>query len=342
MTRNRRIALNFLATYGRSVFALVCGIFTGRWLLMALGEVDFGLYGLIAGLTALVGFVNSLMSTAVARYYAYAVGAAQEHGMEGLEDCRRWFNAAVGIHTVLPLLLMAVGYPLGEWAVRQLLTIPAARIVPCLWVWRCVCMTCLVAMMNVPFNAMYVAKQEIAELTLYGVVQTVVNVVVIYYMASHPGDWLSRYAAYAMLCFCVPQAVIMVRALWAFPECRFRLPYLFDWTRYRTLAVFAGWRFCSAFSSLLNQQGLAVLVNKLLGPAFNASVTIGTQLSGQSKSLASALTGALAPAITNACGAGRMDEVRRLCLMACKLSGVLFLSLLCRLRWRLRACWRCG
>ena len=39
MTANRRIFLNIIATYGRSLYALVLGIFTARWVLEALGQV---------------------------------------------------------------------------------------------------------------------------------------------------------------------------------------------------------------------------------------------------------------------------------------------------------------
>ena len=38
MTANRRIFLNIIATYGRSLYALVIGLFCGRWALMVLGE----------------------------------------------------------------------------------------------------------------------------------------------------------------------------------------------------------------------------------------------------------------------------------------------------------------
>lgn len=41
MSPNRRIALNIIATYGRSLYALVIGLFCGRWVLMALGVVGF-------------------------------------------------------------------------------------------------------------------------------------------------------------------------------------------------------------------------------------------------------------------------------------------------------------
>lgn len=47
MTANRRIFLNIVVTYGCSLYALVIGLFTARWVLMALGEVDFGLYGVV-------------------------------------------------------------------------------------------------------------------------------------------------------------------------------------------------------------------------------------------------------------------------------------------------------
>ena len=36
MSPNRRIFLNIVATYGRSVYALVVGLFCGRWTLMTL------------------------------------------------------------------------------------------------------------------------------------------------------------------------------------------------------------------------------------------------------------------------------------------------------------------
>ena len=50
MTANRRIALNVVATYGRSLYAMVLGLFTARWALQALGQVDYGLYGVVGGL----------------------------------------------------------------------------------------------------------------------------------------------------------------------------------------------------------------------------------------------------------------------------------------------------
>ena len=58
ITANQRIALNILATYGRSIFALICGLVTARWALEALGDINYGLLGLIGGLTIFIGIFN--------------------------------------------------------------------------------------------------------------------------------------------------------------------------------------------------------------------------------------------------------------------------------------------
>jgi hypothetical protein len=44
MTPNRRIFLNIIATYERSLYALVLGLFTARWVLQALEDMNFEEY----------------------------------------------------------------------------------------------------------------------------------------------------------------------------------------------------------------------------------------------------------------------------------------------------------
>ena len=93
MTANRRIFLNIVATRGRSLYVLVIGLFCGRWTLMALGEVDYGLMGVVGGLTAFISFLNGIMASGVGRFYALSVGEEQKDPVGGLEKCRVWFAA---------------------------------------------------------------------------------------------------------------------------------------------------------------------------------------------------------------------------------------------------------
>ena len=76
MTANRRIFLNIVATYGRSLYALVIGLFCGRWTLMSLGQEDYGLWGVVGGLTVFISLLNSILAGTVGRFHALSVGAS--------------------------------------------------------------------------------------------------------------------------------------------------------------------------------------------------------------------------------------------------------------------------
>ena len=327
MTANKRIFLNIVATYGRSLYALICGLFTARWTLQALGEVDYGLMGVVGGLTAFIAFFNTILATSVGRFFAFSVGQSQIIGREsdGLSECRRWFTVALTIHLFVAIILIIMGYPIGEWAVRNWLTIPPDRIEACVWVWRFVCVTCFLSMATVPFNAMYQAKQYIAELTIYSFVTTTLNVCFLRYMVTHPGMWLTRYAFWSMLLALIPNLIISVRAIRLFRECRILHNYLFHWKSIKQLACYSGWNFFGALGNLLKSAGMTVVVNKFLGPSQNAAVAIANNVSGHAQSLSGALVGAFMPAITNACGAGDRERMTKLIHTTCKFGAILLL-----------------
>lgn len=312
MTQNKRIILNIVATYGRSLFSLVCGLLTGRWVLMAMGEVDYGLRGVVGGLTFFVSFIISILAGSMGRFYAVAIGNAQGGGETELEECRAWFSTAVVIHTVLPTVLLIIGYPIGEWMVRHYLTIPTDRINACVWVWRWTCLNFWFSFTSTPFTSLYTARQEIAELTIYNLVQTSLTVCFCWYMVQHPGDWLATYMFWIVMLGAFPQVFIVIRAALTFPECKFRVKYLRSFDRIKQLFGFAGWQTFGAFGSILRGQAITILINKFFGPSVNAASSVGGTVSAQSDQLSSSMVGAFSPAIMNAWGRGDREYAIRM------------------------------
>lgn len=325
MTANRRIALNIAATYLRSIYRLLLGLLTARWLFLALGQVDYGLLGVVGGFVSFVTMFNRLLAGAVSRYYSISIGAARKKGNReaGLNECRRWFSAAVSVHTVIPCLLFVVGLPLGEYAVRNWLVIPPDRIEASIWVWRLTCITSLTAMMNVPFRAMYTAKQEIAEMSIYGMMETTVMAFLLYYMVSHPGVWLARYAFWHCLIALIPRALICWGAIRNYPECRLRRDCLWRWRDIGELARYASWNAFGALGRVVRGQGLAILVNRCFGASANAAIAIANRLSARANTFAKSMTGSFTPAVVSAYGEGKMERVRSLVYMVDKLSAML-------------------
>jgi len=326
MTPNKRIALNIVATYGRSLYALVIGLFCGRWALMALGQQDYGLYGVICGLTSFIGFICSLMSCSVGRFYAVSVGARQtsENESAAIEECRKWFSTAVFLHTVVPMTLMAIGWPLGEYAIRHAwILVPADRMSAAIWAFRFTCLASLVGMMSVPLNAMYGAKQYIAELTIYSFITTTVNAFFLYYIVTHSGVWLAQYAAWMCFLDVAPGLIISIRAVKLFPECRFRFAYCLNRGRMVKLVSYAGWQAFGILGVTLRFHGLSILLNRrpVFGVMRNSSMSVAFSVASKSETLAGSMVGAFSPALFNAYGAGQMDRVRSLAFQTCKLGA---------------------
>lgn len=71
MTPAQRVLLNTIATYIRTILSVVLGLFSGRWILQALGEVDYGLLGVVGGLIGFVTVLNGIVSGTCSRFLHY-------------------------------------------------------------------------------------------------------------------------------------------------------------------------------------------------------------------------------------------------------------------------------
>lgn len=321
MTQGARIIWNTIATYGRSMFGVACGIFSARWVLDALGHEDFGLYAVVGAMVIFLNFLNIQFSGAIARYYAFSIGFARKSGNEiiGLTECRSWFTTAVMIHTILPLVMVAVGWPLGEYAIRHAwLSIPIQRVDACVWVWRIVCASSFFGMFNVPFQAMYLAKQYIAELTIYSFFQTIAKTAFIFYMTLHRCDWLVKYAVAMAVVAVAPQLVICLRAMVVFKECRIVSRAFGEFRRVRDLSCYALWTAIGGLGFVASHQCMSILINNYFGAKIVAGLGVSQTVSGEAASLTGALQGAFSPAITTAYGEGNLEKFRSMAFWACK------------------------
>lgn len=338
MTLVRRIFLNVAATYGRSLYALVIGLFCSRWVLQFLGKSDFGLYSVVGGLVVFISLANNVFAYSIGRFFALSVGrfSVAEDRDVALEDCQRWFSVAVAIHTIFPSFLMIVGYPIGIWMVRHFLAIPSERLSDCVWVFRFACCSCFLSMVAVPFQALYTARQKIAELTIYSFATITLNFFAMRYMVTHPGRWLVPFAAWTSLLVVVPQVLIALRARKIFPECRFRFAYCLDTNRLRSVFQYVGWQAFGTIGSVLRNQGVAIVVNKYFGSDVNAAMAIGNNVNAHAGALSGAMQGAFMPAITHAFGAGDLNAVRKLAVRTCKFSVFLYVIFCLPLAFEIR------
>jgi O-antigen/teichoic acid export membrane protein len=326
MKPSTRIILNTLATYSQSLFALFVSLFSARWVLQALGQSDFGIYGVVGSIILLITFLNGGMTVGVSRFYAYSIGRGHNLPEEqAVDDLKRWFNTAFSIHSVLPFLVIVVGWPIGEYAIQHWLTIPPNRIAASIWVFRISLLTAFVSIFSVPFTAMYSAHQMISELAVFGIISSCCNFAGAYCLLKVQSDRLIVYALYMMTISAGIPVLQIIRAMFKFKACRVRFSYMYHLKYLRELFGFVGWKMFGMSCVVLRGQGTPVLINLHFGPLGNAAYSIAYRLSTQATSFAAAMMGALQPALTSAEGKGDRQKMLGIALQACKFGTLLVL-----------------
>jgi len=318
---NKRIALNTVVTYTRSLVAIGLALFSSRWILNSLGQTDYGLFSVVGSIIVFITFFNNLMSASTARHYAFSIGQADAVGLN------QWFNAAVSIHLCIAALFIVVGWPIGEYVVGHVLSVPGARLEACLWVFRFSLVSAFFSMFSVPFVAMFTAKQQLAEVAGWGITQSALTFVLAWTLRYASGDRLLFFSAGMVSIMVLVQVSQIVRAVMVFDECGMARSQWFDRRKSRDIFSFALWNLFGGCGVLFRDQGSAILLNVFFGPGVNAAYGIATQVSNQTNQLSSAMIGSFSPEITACEGRGDRQRMLSLSQRASKFGTLLVLLL---------------
>lgn len=317
MSSSKRIAINTLAIYGRSVVTLGLTLLSSRWILNALGADDFGLFQLVGSLIVFLAFFNSVMASSAARHFAFSIGTGDA------EDLNLWFNASFLIHMLLPIPLIVIGWPIGVYFIKNVLVIPPDRLNECLIVFRISIIGAYVNMVSIPLIAMFTAKQKLVEIAVWGLLQSLLVFVLAYNLQKVNSKRLVTYAACMVSIQIAMNLCKMLRAFKMFPECKLRLRSGFSLKRIKELFRFAGWNIIGAFGVTIRDQGSAVLLNMYFGPALNAAFGIAKQVSVQVNRLSGAMMGSMVPEITSREGRGERAGMLSLTYKSSKYAFIL-------------------
>ncbi|MDD2520003.1 MAG: hypothetical protein PHR34_03550 [Kiritimatiellae bacterium] len=319
MNPSQRILLNTVATYGRSLLALALALFSSRWVLAALGQSDFGLFAVVGSIIVFITFLNNVMSVSAARHFSFSIGRGDT------EEVVRWFNASLGIHLAMPVVLILAGWPVGEHLIRHVLVVPDGRVEACLLVFRLSLISAFTGMVSVPFLAMFSARQRLVEPAFWGLLQAVLIFGLAWSLDRVPGDSLRIYAAGMVAIASGGHAVQSIRAWWLFPECRIERRYWFDGKKLQGIASFASWSLMGSLGKMASVQMPSFLLNLYHGTRANAAYGIATHVSNHASSLTVALMGAMSPEIIASEGRGDRSRVFDLTLRTCKFATLLVL-----------------
>lgn len=301
---NKRIAKNTLLLYFRMLLMMVVTLFTSRVVLDKLGVTDYGIYNVVGGIVAMLGFLNGSMSLAVQRYLSFEIGKRNEDGV------MRVFNTSLLAHTGIALFVLVVMEIAGVWYLNNHMNIPAARMEAANLVLQCSILTTLFTIVQVPYNAIIIAKEEMGIYAYISILEVFLKLLVAYLLSIGNFDKLELYSVLIMV---VTIGIVMIYRFYCtakYKETSFR--FIKDWGLLRQLVEFACWNMVGELAWILTGQGVNIILNSFLGPVVNAAKGISDQVTGAVNRFVLNFQTALKPQLVKNYASDQLDVMKKL------------------------------
>lgn len=267
---NRRIAKNALFLYFRMLLTMLISLFTVRIVLNALGVVDYGIYNVVGGIVVMLSFLSGTMASASERFFSF------ELGKDDLVQLKKTFSLTVTIYVIIAIIFLVIAETIGLWFLNTKLVIPINRIDAANWVYQFSVLSFLVTIIATPYNAAIIAHEDMKLYAYVSLIEVVMKLIIVYLLLLFSYDKLKLYAVLIFGTTLIIKSIYVTISHRKYEECR----YTFFWDKklFKTLLSYSSWNLFGTVSSILNSQGINIILNIFFGPVVNAARGISVQI----------------------------------------------------------------
>lgn len=316
---NKKIAKNTLLLYFRMLLMMFVTLFTSRVVLDKLGVTDYGIYNVVGGVVAMLGFLNSSMSNAVQRYLSFEIGKNNEDGVN------RIFNVSLFAHAGIAVFVFVVMEIVGVWYLNTHMNIPAERMDAANWVLQCSILTTLFTILQVPYNAIIISKEQMGIYAYISILEVVLKLLVVYMLAIGNFDKLKLYSVLIMV---VTIGIVMIYRFYCtrkYKEAKFK--FIKDWNLLKQIVGFASWNMLGELAWVFTGQGVNIILNSFFGPVVNAARGLAEQVNGAVNRFVANFQTAVNPQLIKNYASDQLGEMKTLLFRSTRFSYYLLLAL---------------
>lgn len=318
MDTNKRIVYNTLAQHIRAVLSIGMSLFSTRYILMALGNSDFGIFSLIGSTVTMLGFITNALVVTTQRHLSYSHGAGHN------EETKAIFANSMFVHIVMGVLLVLALIVLEPFLFNGVLEIEANRMSSAIHVYFVVVIMLFLSLVTSPFRALFIARENIIYIsiidTLNGVFRLLLAIMLLYVVSD-------KLITYTWMMLAISVFNLLAFSLYAkrfFPETTL-LPRRNEIRKKTIMKIldFAGWTCYSTGCIIGRTQGMAIVLNNFFGTIINTAYGIASQVSIAIQFVSQSILNAMSPQIVKAEGKKEHQHMLSLAELLCKYSFLL-------------------
>ena len=309
-TSNKRIAKNALMLYIRMFLTMIVGLYTSRVVLATLGVEDYGIFGVVGGVVAMMGFLNASMSGATSRFLTFELGRGNQKRLAEM------FSSALIVHIGIALIVFVLAETVGLWFLCNKLVIPEGRMTAAHWVYQCSILSAMLTITQAPYNASIIAHEKMGIYAYIEILNVTLKLLIVYLLVIGDLDKLILYAILHLVVTIIVLLTYRIYCIRKFEEIKFQ--WTWDKGIIKSLLSFSTWNIFSNVGWMFQHHGTNFVINFFLGVAMNAAVSIGLTVANTINNFASNVMTAFRPQIIKFWAIGQKDDMQRLTVLALK------------------------
>ncbi|MDD3818235.1 MAG: hypothetical protein PHG41_00115 [Actinomycetota bacterium] len=309
---NKLIIKNSIYLYIRLVVSMVAGFFTSRFLLMALGVSDYGLYNVVGGVVSLMAFVNTIMITTTYRFIAFEEGKPDG-------NVNNIFNISLSIHLLLCIIFLFLSLTVGLYYIYNYLNVPEGKLNDAVFTFLFSTLITICIIIETPFQGLLVAKEKFSITVPIEILNKILILLLSIALIYLPYNHLRLYVIFLTIIHALRLILYIIYCFRTyFNEVKWNFSK--DWKKYKEMLGFTGLNSIEVAAVVGEHQGAAIIINRFFGTILNASFGIANQVNSIVRSFAQSLGQAVVPQITKSYSAGEHKRASNLVILASKYS----------------------
>lgn len=301
------------------VIVLVISLYTTRIVLKVLGVEDYGVYNVVCGFVSMFAFLNTSMSNGIQRFFNY------EYGKNGEEGANRVYCTAVIIQAILAVIIVILTESFGLWYLYNKMVIPDDRMFAAEWIFQLSILSFIFIIMQAPYTAAVMAHERMDFYAVINVFDAILKLGIVFLLPYVNIDVLIMYGILMTGISVVNFFLYYIYCKKQFSEIKYRRTK--GNSLFRSMLGFSGWNLLGSFSSVMQEQGINLVINFFFGPIVNAARGVATQVNAGLAGFVTNITMPVRPQVVQSYARGDNIRMMNLTFSISKLSCCLLLMM---------------
>ena len=301
------------------VIVLCISLFTTRIILLNLGIEDYGIYNIVGSIVSLFTFLQTAISSAYYRYFAFAIGKDDRILLTST------FRSAVILSILICIIVVILAESIGLFYVCNYLNVPQSRFDAAYKTFQISTVTCVITTLYMPFYSNVISHERMDFFAYLSIFEAISKIIIAILIAYSPYDKLVFYSLLLLFNQIGILIAYIIFSVKKFPILKRAVKIKTDRCLLKKMTFFSGWTLFVSVADLFTIQGINIIINIFFSPVINAARGIAVQIQGAVDQFRGNLQTAFNPQITKRFAIGEISRMYDLMSRSSRYSSYILL-----------------